>query len=39
MYLEFRTELYYKLLNYSTKGKLHYLRVGLGGRRVFGPNL
>jgi hypothetical protein len=39
MYVEFKTELYYKLLNYSTKGKLYYLWVGLEGRRVFRPDL
>jgi hypothetical protein len=38
-HLQFRTELYYKLLSYSTRAKLHSLRVGLGGKRVFNPDL
>ena len=36
---EFRIELYTKLFNYSSQAKLHQLRVGLGGKRVFGPEL
>jgi hypothetical protein len=36
---EFRTELYIKLFNYSSQGKLHQLHIRLGGRRVFGPEL
>jgi hypothetical protein len=35
--LQFRIELYYKLLGYSEKAKLQSLRVGLGGKRVFNP--
>ena len=38
-HLQFRIQLYHKLLNYSTTAKLQHLRVGLGGRRVFGPDL
>ena len=38
-HLEFRIELYCKLLNYSTKGKLQSLRIRLNGRRVFAPEL
>ena len=38
-HLQFRTELYCKLLGYSTTAKLQDLRIGLGGRRVFGPEL
>jgi hypothetical protein len=38
-HLEFRIQLTSKLLDYSNKAKLQYLRVGLGGRRVFGPEL
>jgi hypothetical protein len=38
-HLQFRTELYCKLLGYSERAKLHSLRVGLGGKRVFGPDL
>jgi hypothetical protein len=38
-HLQFRTQLYCKLLDYSTKAKLRDLRIGLGGRRVFGPEL
>jgi hypothetical protein len=37
-HLQFRMELYYKLLSYSTRAKLHSLRVGLGGKRVFNPD-
>jgi hypothetical protein len=37
-HLQFRIELYYKLLGYSEKAKLESLRVGLGGRRVFNPD-
>jgi hypothetical protein len=36
---EFRIELYTKLLNYSSQAKLYQLRVGLGGKRLFGPKL
>jgi hypothetical protein len=35
--VQFRIELYYKLLGYSEKAKLQSLRVGLGGKRVFNP--
>jgi hypothetical protein len=38
-HLQFRTELYCKLLGYSNKAKLQSLRVRLGGRRVFAPEL
>jgi hypothetical protein len=38
-HLQFRTELYCKLLSYSNKAKLQDLRIKLGGRRVFGPEL
>jgi hypothetical protein len=38
-HLQFRIELYYKLLGYSEKAKLHSFQVSLGGRRLFGPNL
>ena len=38
-HLQFRIELYCKLLQYSKKAKLQSLRVGLGGKRVFNPNL
>jgi hypothetical protein len=38
-HLQFRTELYCKLLGYSEKAKLQSLRVGLGGKRLFGPDL
>jgi hypothetical protein len=38
-HLQFRIELYCKLLSYSEKAKLQSLRVGLGGKRVFSPNL
>ncbi|KAH8757109.1 hypothetical protein BGZ57DRAFT_646217 [Hyaloscypha finlandica] len=38
-HLQFRTELYCKLLSYSNQAKLQSLRVGLGGRRVFAPEL
>lgn len=38
-HLQFRTQLYCKLLAYSNKAKLHHLRVGLGGKRVFSPDL
>jgi hypothetical protein len=34
-YLQFRTELYCKLFEYSSKAKLQNLRVRLGGKRVF----
>jgi hypothetical protein len=37
-HLQFRIELYCKLLGYSEKAKLESLRVGLGGRRVFNPD-
>ena len=39
MYLQFRIELYYKLLDYSSKAKLQGLRIGLSGKRVFVPEL
>jgi hypothetical protein len=35
--VQFRIELYCKLLGYSEKAKLQSLRVGLGGKRVFNP--
>ena len=35
--MQFRTELYRKLLGYSGKAKLQSLRLGLGGKRVFNP--
>jgi hypothetical protein len=38
-HLEFRTQLVCKLFNYSSKAKLYTLRVGLGGQRLFGPEL
>ena len=38
-YVQFRIELYSKLFEYSLKAKLHSLRVELGGKRVFGPDL
>lgn len=38
-HLQFRIELYQKLFNYSSKAKLQSLRVGLGGQRLFGPEL
>jgi hypothetical protein len=37
-HLQFRTELYCKLFEYSSKAKLQNLRVGLGGKRVFNPD-
>jgi hypothetical protein len=36
-HLQFRMELYRKLLGYSEKAKLQSLRIGLGGKRVFNP--
>jgi hypothetical protein len=39
IYLQFRIELYCKLLGYSERAKLQSLRVGLGGKRVFGSDL
>lgn len=38
-HLEFRSQLASRLLDYSTKAKLTSLRIGLGGQRVFGPEL
>lgn len=38
-HLQFRTELYCKLLSYSEKAKLQSLRVQLGGKRVFNPDV
>jgi hypothetical protein len=38
-HLQFRIELYCKLLSYSQQAKLESLRVGLGGKRVFNPDL
>lgn len=38
-HLEFRIQLASRLLNYSSKAKLNSLHIGLGGRRVFGPEL
>jgi hypothetical protein len=37
-HLQFRIELYCKLLSYSKQAKLQSLRVGLGGKRVFNPD-
>jgi hypothetical protein len=37
-YLQFRIELYYKLLGYSIRVKIRRLQVGLGGKRVFAPD-
>jgi hypothetical protein len=37
-HLQFRIELYCKLLGYSKKAKLRSLQVELGGRRVFNPD-
>ena len=37
-HLQFRIELYCKLLGYSTKAKLQSLRIGLGGKRVCNPD-
>jgi hypothetical protein len=38
-HLEFRIHLATKLLNYSSKARLNTLCIGLGGRRLFGPEL
>jgi hypothetical protein len=38
-YLQFRIELYYKLLGYSTRAKLRSLQVELGGKRIFNSDL
>jgi hypothetical protein len=38
-HLEFRIQLATKLLNYSSKARLNTLCIGLGGRRLFGPEL
>lgn len=38
-HIQFRTELYCKPFNYSSKAKLHSLRIGLGSRRVFNSDL
>jgi hypothetical protein len=38
-HLEFRVQLASRLLEYSSKAKLYSLRVGLGGRRLFSPEL
>jgi hypothetical protein len=38
-HLQFRIELYCKLLGYSEKAKLQSLRIGLGGKRVFNSDL
>jgi Transposase IS4 len=37
-HLQFRIELYCKLLGYSQRAKLQSLRVELGGKRVFNPD-
>jgi hypothetical protein len=37
-HLQFRIQLYCKLLGYSERAKLESLRVGLGGKRVFNPD-
>ena len=37
-HLQFRTELYCKLLAYSERAKLRSLQVSLGGKRVFNPD-
>ena len=39
IHLQFRIELYCKLLGYSERAKLQHLRVGLGGKRVFNTDL
>ena len=39
IYLQFRTELYYKLLGYSIRAKLRSLQVELGGKRIFNSDL
>jgi hypothetical protein len=36
-HLEFRVQLSNRLLNYSTQAKLQYLRINLGGKRLFSP--
>lgn len=38
-HVQFRIELYCKLLGYSEKAKLRYLQLQLGGKRVFNPDL
>jgi hypothetical protein len=38
-HLQFRTELYCKLLGYSNQAQLQQLRTGLGGKRLFNPDL
>jgi hypothetical protein len=38
-HLQFRFELYCKLLGYSERVKLRSLQIGLGGKRVFGSDL
>ena len=38
-YIQFRIELYCKLFEYSSKVKLHSLRIELGGKRVFNSDL
>jgi hypothetical protein len=38
-HLQFRIELYCKLLGHSKKANLQSLRVGLGGKRLFSPEL
>jgi hypothetical protein len=38
-HLQFRIELYYKLLSYSTKAELRSLQVKLGGKRLFRSEL
>ena len=39
IYLQFRILLYCKLLEYSERAKVRQLQVGLGGKRVFNPDL
>jgi hypothetical protein len=38
-HVQFRTELYFKLLNHSTQVRLIQLRTELGGKRLFSPEL
>jgi hypothetical protein len=38
-HLQFRIELYCKLLRFSERAKLQSLRIGLGGKRVFNSDM
>jgi len=38
-HIQFRIELYCKLLGYSERAKLQSLQIGLGGKRLFGSDL